>query len=313
MRAARLHSLPGGQATPVSIIETEKLTKRYGRRVGVEALDLRVGEGTVHGFLGPNGSGKTTTIRLLLGLMRSSAGRAKIFGRDCWRDAHVIKREVGYLPGDLRLYSWLTGRSALRLFSTIRKRDIRRQGAQLAEEFELELNVRARFMSRGMRQKLGLILALAHEPRLLVLDEPTTALDPIMQDRLNGRLRRMSAAGHTVFFSSHTLSEVEQLCDRVAILREGRLITDEALDDLRARARREVIIRWQPDHEPAPGVAPAFLTLVDAQKGEWRCTLSGNADRLVQWLADRPVGDVSIGRPDLETIFRDYYSRMEAL
>ena len=172
----------------MNTIEVDSLSKSYGRRVGVDGLSLSVGDGTLFGFLGPNGSGKSTTIRVLLGLLRPDRGQARVFDLDCWRQSARIKADVGYVPGDLRLYPWLTGRNALKLFGQIRERDLNEQGRALAGEFKLDLEVPVRHMSRGMRQKLGLILAMAHRPRLLVLDEPSTGLDPLIQDRLFARL-----------------------------------------------------------------------------------------------------------------------------
>src|SRR5207247_1315609 len=158
-------------ASSVSLIQLDNLTRRYGRRRGVESLSFSVGEGALFGFLGPNGAGKTTTIRVLLGFLRPTSGAAKIFGLDCWRDSKAIKRDIGYLPGDLRLPAWMDGANALSIFGAVRGRDLAGAGRELAEKFDLDLRVKVRDMSRGMRQKLGLILALAHSPRLLVLDE----------------------------------------------------------------------------------------------------------------------------------------------
>jgi len=292
------------------VITIDRLTKRYGRRVGIEDVTLAVPEGTLFGFLGPNGSGKTTTIRILLGLLKSNGGSASIFGKDCWRDSHVIKREVGYLPGDLRLYSWLTCAAALKLFGAIRGRDLNTFGGELAEDFALERDVPVRKMSRGMRQKLGLILALAHKPRLLVLDEPTSALDPLMQEMLCTRLRALAAEGHTVFFSSHTLSEVDQLCDRVAIVREGRLVADETLEQMRARARRLVTIRWR-DGTAVGHPAPAFLDVFERKGRDWKARLTGAVPELLRWSAALPIEDLSVGQPDLATLFQRYYTDPE--
>jgi ABC-2 type transport system ATP-binding protein len=292
----------------VDVIVTESLTRRYGRRIGIEEVCLSVPEGQLFGFLGPNGAGKTTAIRVLLGFLRPTSGCARVLGLDCWRDSARIKAEVGYLPGDLRLYPWMNGAEALRLFGSIRRRDLMPEGRQLAETFDLDLGVKVRRMSRGMRQKLGLILAMAHRPRLLVLDEPTASLDPLMQERLRVLLRALARAGHTVFFSSHTLSDVEQLCDRVAILRQGRLVADTSLEELRRRSRREVTIRWKnrADAQQAP---PPFLEL-QARDGEtWACLLAGHATELIHWASNLPIEDLSIGRPDLEAIFQRYYQQ----
>src|SRR5438445_11398920 len=243
----------------VSQIRLDNLTRRYGRRRGVERVSLSVPEGALFGFLGPNGAGKTTTIRVMLGFLRPTSGSARIFGLDCWRDSKAIKREIGYLPGDLRLPAWMNGANALSIFGAVRGQDLARSGQDLAGKFDLDLRVKVREMSRGMRQKLGLILAMAHSPRLLVLDEPTSALDPLMQEILHELLRRWAGAGHTVFFSSHSLREVEQLCDRVAIVRDGELVADESLTGLRNRAGHDVIIRWKNESKSVRLEPPPFL------------------------------------------------------
>jgi beta-exotoxin I transport system ATP-binding protein len=294
-----------------TIIETNSLSRYYGRRRGIDAVNLAVPEGTLFGFLGPNGSGKTTAIRVMVGLLRPSRGSARIFGLDCWRQSERIKHEVGYLPGDLRLHSWLTGRRALNIWGRIRRRNLIPHGRALAERFNLDLTVKVRSMSRGMRQKLGLILALAHKPRLLILDEPTISLDPLMQTAVQQLLREMAAAGHTVFFSSHMLGEVEQLCDRVAIIRDGHLVANETLERLRAHAGHQVTIRWRSPEAAAAEPPPLFQ--LDERNGlVWSGFLTGPVEPFVTWLASRPIDDVSIGRPDLETLFRHYYALEES-
>ncbi|MHC4421344.1 MAG: ABC transporter ATP-binding protein [Planctomycetota bacterium] len=293
----------------VSVIVAEQLTRRYGRRVGMEQVNLQVPEGILFGFLGPNGAGKTTTIRVLLGFLRPSSGRATVFGLDCWRDSHRLKADVGYLPGDLRLYSPMTGEDHLRICGAVRRHDMLTPGTALAERFALDLRVPVRKMSRGMRQKLGLVLALAHRPRLLILDEPTASLDPLMRDQLIGHLKQMAAEGHTVFFSSHTLSEVERLCDRVAILREGRLVADRALDALRGEARRRVTILWAADARPEAIDAPPFLAIDERRDRRWQGSLTGPVPQLIRWLHDRPIEDLAIGHPDLDSLFRRYYEQ----
>jgi ABC-2 type transport system ATP-binding protein len=291
----------------LSVIVAERLTKRYGQRVGIDGLDLTVGEGTVFGFLGPNGSGKTTTIRLLIGLLRATAGVGRVFGLDCWNASHRIKHDIGYVPGDLRLYRWLNCDRALRILSMVRGRNLTTPGRRLAEAFELDPTVAVRHMSRGMRQKLGLVLALVHEPRLLILDEPSTGLDPLMQDRLYTQLRALAAKGHTVFFSTHTLSEVELLCDRLAILREGRVVEADSVQNLRSRAARAVSIRWATSVEPQSIRPPSFLYVLQRNGREWRATLAGPTLPLVQWCAAQPIEDLAIESPDLTGLFRSYY------
>jgi ABC-2 type transport system ATP-binding protein len=291
----------------MATIETDSLTRTYGRRRGIESINLSVPEGTLFGFLGPNGAGKTTTIRVMVGLLRPSAGTARIFGRDCWRDSAAIKREIGYLPGDLRLHTWLDGHRALAIWGRIRGRNLLAEGRRLAERFNLDLTVKVRSMSRGMRQKLGLILTLAHRPRLVVLDEPTVTLDPLMQSIVQELLREMAAAGHTVFFSSHMLAEVEQLCQRVAIIRDGRIVADESLDALRSRAGHQVVIRWK-DRAAAAAAPPEFLKLEGHDELVWSGWLTGPVERFIAWLAGRQIDDLTIGRPDLDELFRHYYA-----
>lgn len=291
----------------MTLLKTENLKKSYGRRTGVVNLSLELGEGDLFGFLGPNGAGKTTAIRVLLGFLRPTAGRASIFGWDCWQKSRLIKSEVGYLPGELRLYPWLTVRLALEIGGRARRRNLLEPGTKLADTFELEMDLPVQRMSRGTRQKLGLLMALAHRPRLLILDEPATGLDPLMQQALFQHLRQLAADGHTVLFSSHTLSEVEKLCDRVGILREGRLVADERLDVLRARAQRSVSVTWRGDAPVAGRIVPPFLHVHERTDRIWRGTWSGAPLEFARWCADKPLDDMSIGEPDLASLFREYY------
>jgi len=295
----------------VSVIATNRLTKRYGRRLGIDDVSLDIREGEIFGFLGPNGAGKTTTIRLLLGFLRPSGGRARVFDLDAWHDGPRIKREIGYLPGDLRLYPWMTATTALKIVSRVRGTDLIRPGLDLADRFRLEAALPVRKMSRGTRQKLGLLLAVAHKPRLLVLDEPTSGLDPLMRQELAALLRELASEGHTIFFSSHTLSEVEQLCDRVAIVREGRIVADETLQSLRSRAPRIVTLVFDDAELARQLEAPDFLSVVQRTGDGWLCELTGPAPRLIRWIADHPIADVTISHPDLEHLFRDFYRSPE--
>ncbi len=290
----------------MDVVTTEGLSRFYGRRVGIEDVSLRVPEGSIYGFLGPNGSGKTTTIRLLLGFLRPSHGGARVFGLDAWRDSPRIKADTGYVPGDLRLWSWMRGRDAISFVGrTRRDRSVETRGRELAERFELELDVTVRNMSRGMRQKLGLVLALAHDPRLLVLDEPTSGLDPLTQERLNRTLRESAARGTTVFFSSHVLAEVEDLCDRVAIIRGGHVVADEPLAELRSRAARVVTVRWADGVTPPS--PPPFLNVEDPSAHVWSARLGGPVTPLLEWLRGREIDDLSIRPPDLDSLFMEYY------
>ena len=295
----------------MNVVTTQRLSLRYGRRVGIEAVDLLVPEGEIFGFLGPNGAGKTTTIRVLLGMLRPGSGTATIFGLDSWRDSHRIKRQVGYLPGDLRLYPWLTAERALRIGSQVRGQDIERVGRELAVRFQLDTSLAVRRMSRGTRQKLGVVLALAHQPRLLVLDEPTSGLDPLMRDELASCMRELAANGHTVFFSSHTLSEVEQLCHRVAVVRAGRVVAADTIDTLRRQARRTVTLQFCNAAAASSVVPPDFLEILERSGPRWTCDLVGSAPVLVRWAAEQPIDDMTIAPPSLESLFRRFYQTEE--
>lgn len=291
----------------MAMLRTTNLTRRYGARIGVDSVNLQVEAGQVFGFLGPNGAGKTTTIRLLMGFLKPHGGQAEIAGLDCWTHSAQVKRDVGYLPGDLRLYPWLTLRSGTSIVSQVRGEDISARANELAERFELEPTLPVRKMSRGTRQKLGLVLAMAHRPKLLVLDEPTSGLDPLMQSRLADLVREAAAAGSAVFFSSHTLSEVDSLCDRVAIVRHGRVIVDKSLAQLRHEAPRMIELQYADEPTAAAVVLPEMLRLVERRGDVVRCELEGTTPPLVAWASQQPLVDIRIGRPDLETVFHRLY------
>ena len=292
----------------MSVLATQQLTKSYGRRRGVNDVNLRVDAGEIFGFLGPNGAGKSTTIRLLLGFLKASSGSATVMGQDCWADSAGIKRDIGYVAGDVRLYPWLTARRAFQIVGEIRGRDILADGLQLADRFRLEPDLPVRKMSRGNRQKAALVLALAHRPKLVILDEPTSGLDPLVQDTLADCLRELATEGHTVFFSSHTLSEVESLCDRVAIVRDGQIVVDEALNQLKARAPRTAVVTFESAAVAGSVAVPDFLTVHRRSKNELQVQLTGAAAELTRWAASQPIMDLSIGQPNLEYLFRQYYN-----
>ncbi|MBI1826267.1 MAG: ABC transporter ATP-binding protein [Planctomycetes bacterium] len=290
----------------MNVIHVEKLTKRYGARLAVNDISFNVPKGSLFGFLGPNGSGKTTTMRIMLGLLKSTTGTARVFDRDPWRAGRSIKADMGYLPGDLRLYPWLNGEIAVSLFGKMRGRDLREEGGRLLKSFDLDPRVRVRNMSRGMKQKLGIILALAHQPSLLILDEPTSSLDPLMQACLYDELRKRVANGCTVFLSSHSLNEVEALCDQVVILREGRVVADATIESLRRRARRRIKLIWK-DGSQAPPVPATIMEITERRSGEWSGILIGPADEFIRWAASQPIADLSIHDPDLATLFQEFY------
>ena len=290
------------------IINTNNLTHHYGRRIGIQSLTLQVKQGTLFGFLGPNGSGKTTAIRILLGLLRPTQGSARIFDMDCTHESARIKAQIGYLPGDLRLYNWMTIRKALKIIGQVRRRDIIKTGLNLAGRFELDPTLPVAKMSRGNKQKAGLIMAMAHNPKLLILDEPTTSLDPLVQNTLFQYLQELAQTGVTIFFSSHTLSEVERLCDEVAILRTGRLVAHESITQLRSQAGREVTIIWQPNTDLTKIAPPPDLTLHHQNNHQWTATFRGSTPDLIQWLTTQPIQDITLTPPDLARVFQSHYS-----
>jgi ABC-2 type transport system ATP-binding protein len=288
-------------------VETSGLRKSYGRREVLHGIDLHVASGSLYGFLGPNGAGKTTALRILLGLLRSDAGEARVLAHDPWKDGAALRADVGYLPGDVRWYPRLTGHSTLRFLAAVRRRDCALEIARLADRLELDLHRRVRDYSRGMKQKLGLIQALMHGPALLVLDEPTVSLDPLMQQWLHAELRRVVGEGRTVLFSSHTLGEVAQLCDHVGILREGTLIEQTSTAGLRARAVRRVEVIFRNATGPTSPL-PAGLQIERRTDGRLIGTWTGDMTVLIAWLSRQPVADLIVTPPDLEDLFRGYYA-----
>jgi ABC-2 type transport system ATP-binding protein len=290
-----------------AVIRAEGLTKFYGESRGVTELSFEVEAGEVFGFLGPNGAGKTTTIRLMLDLIRPSSGKLELFGLDVRKQSVAVRSKAGYLPGDLHLYERLTPREYLRYVAALRGLDGLGEGEALAERFELELERPIRTLSKGNRQKVGLVQVFLHRPDLLLLDEPTAGLDPLVQQTFNELLREVVTEGRTVFLSSHILSEVQRLADRVAIIREGSLELVEAVDVLRARAfvRVEATFSTPPPQE-------AFARLLGVRELERRgpvvvLALEGSADPLIKALARYEVLALDSHEADLEDFFLALY------
>ena len=229
------HALNGPALDDVGdpVIRARHLVKRFGRVTALDGLDLTVGRGQVHGFIGPNGAGKSTTIRAILGQLRLTSGALTILGRDPWREAPVLHRRLAYVPGDTVLWPGLTGGESLDVIGRLQGTQDPHRRAELVERFELDTRRRARTYSKGNRQKVALIAALSTDAELLLLDEPTSGLDPVMEDRFCDTIREVRAEGRTVLLSSHILSEVEALCDRVTIIRAGRTVVTDSLDSLR--------------------------------------------------------------------------------
>jgi ABC-2 type transport system ATP-binding protein len=292
-----------------AVIETERLTKRYGTTRGIENVSLAVERGEVYGFLGPNGAGKTTTIRTMLDLLHPTAGRARIFGLDSRRDSRQIRARLGNLPGDFTCDPRLTGRELLEFCADARGLRGLGLGSVLAQRFEADLDRRVRDLSRGNRQKIGLIQALFHDPELLTLDEPTTGLDPLMQEEFLEVIGEYRDRGGTVFLSSHDLDEVERVCDRVAIIRDGHLAAVERVADLRGRAFHHVAIEFDRPVDEAEFAHIAGVSELVTDKRRVAFKASGALDPVVKAAARHTVIDMELTEPTLEEIFLTFYGR----
>jgi len=287
-------------------IQALDLSKRYGSVQALDGLNLTVDQGQIFGFLGPNGAGKTTTMRLLLDLIRPSRGRAEVLGLDSRRDSLAIRRRVGYLPGDVALYRPLTGLGLLATLDDLRGGGNLSRGRDLAERLDLNLSRRIGEYSTGMVQKLGAIIALMSRPDLLILDEPTKGLDPLVQVEVYNILSEERERGCTVFVSSHILTEVERLCDRVGILRQGRLV---AVEDVQAIRHKRVRILTVSFSQP---VSPAALAIdgIEVRRMDGReATLAvrGHVPDLLRRLAELPVDDFAFPEATLEDTFMEFY------
>jgi len=291
-----------------SVIKLESLTKLYGSHRGVTDLNLDVRFGEVFGYLGPNGAGKTTTIRLLFDLIRPTKGRAEVLGLDSHSDSREIRRRTGYLPGDLTLYENLTGSELIRHFSALRKGISPIILKHLTDRFECNLSQPIRSLSHGNKQKLGLVQAFMHEPELVVLDEPTSGLDPLVQNEFYLLLDESKSQGKTVFLSSHILPEVERVCDRVGVIRDGKLVALEEITALKQRAVHRLEIRF------AHSISPDLFEMLDGVQSlsvegpVLRCNVIGTLDSLIKTAAQFEVVDIISQEPNLEEIFLDFYS-----
>ena len=287
-------------------IEVNHLTKRYGRHRGVEDITFSVEPGEIFGFLGPNGAGKTTTIRVLIGLLKATSGQAQIFGGDCWRRTARLHRNLAFIPGDLRLYEDMSVIEFLRFMARLHGGVRRGRIEALTDRLELELHRKIKHLSKGNRQKVGLVQALMHDVPLFVLDEPSSGLDPLMEITFLDLLRDERGAGSTVFLSSHNLTEVEKVCDRVAIIRDGRLVALEHIDALKAKRVRQMSIICRQPIDPRAFEAVGAVVV---DRGERRLTLRvrGDVNPVIRTLARYDVEDITFSEPSLEDVFLHYY------
>jgi ABC-2 type transport system ATP-binding protein len=288
------------------IIEIQNLSKYYGKARGIIDVSLDVEEGEIFGFIGPNGAGKSTTIRLLLSLIYPTSGSAKVFGKDAIKFGPEIRQEVGYLPSEVFYYDKMRVHELLNYSASFYKKDCSQRIRELADIMELDLKRRIENLSYGNKKKVGIVQGLLHSPKLIILDEPTAGLDPLMQQRFFDLIHEENKKGATVFFSSHILGEVQRLCNRVAIIREGEIVTTEDIKTLQKNNYKKIAVvgealdqtRFQIDG----------VTNLHQVDGEVKFFFKGDINQVVQLVGAQPVSDVLIEEPTLEEIFMHYYA-----
>ncbi len=289
------------------VIQIDGLTKHYGSVQALNDLNLEVYQGEIFGYLGPNGAGKTTTIRMLLDLIRPTAGSARILGHDVNQDSVTLHHRLGNLPGELALWDQMTGWELVRYLGGLRGGVDEGYVRTLAERLDMDMNRRVKDCSSGMKRKLGLIQAMMHRPDLLILDEPTNGLDPLVQQTFHQLMREVSSEGRTVFLSSHNLPEVEAICDRVGILRHGRLRAVERIAELKQVRFRWMTLKVADGADPARFEALDGVSDVTAEDGTLRFRVTGDLDPVIKAAAQYHVIDLTYVEPSLEEIFLEYY------
>jgi len=285
----------------MNVIETKDLTKYYGEIKGVESLNFSVKKGEIFGFLGPNGAGKTTTIRTLLGYLNKTSGEAYIFGKNIDDNIVEIKREVGYIPGELNIYGHLTGKQFLDFFSSLRHRNMTLLD-DLLKIFDLPLNRKVKGYSKGMKQMLGIIQAFMDDPEIVIMDEPTSGLDPLLQQKFYEFLQKQKKKGKTMFFSSHILSEVDKICDRIAIVKEGELVALEDVETLKSKSGKKIRLKIKEKTEKFKG--PKNMIVKD---GYIEFSTTDNIDKWIKQISKFSVIDLKINDFSIEDIFIHYY------
>ncbi|WP_009472531.1 ABC transporter ATP-binding protein [Rhodococcus sp. JVH1] len=287
---------------------TVGLSKRFGSVLALDAVDLNVVEGEVFGYLGPNGAGKSTTLRLLTGLLRPTAGSARVLGLDAWSAAPAVHRRIGYVPGELALYDRLTGRQHITFFGHLRGDPVDKAATVFADRLDLDLDRTARTMSKGNRQKLALVLALMSGPQLLILDEPTGGLDPLVQHEFHAIIREHTASGGTVLLSSHVLGEVQQVADRVGVLREGRLIAVESLHELRQKSLHHITAECSTPIQESDFRDVAGIRGLTVAGTSLTCSAPQSAlDALIRRISHYGIVDFECAEADLEETFMAFY------
>ncbi|CAN5627568.1 ABC transporter ATP-binding protein [soil metagenome] len=292
-------------------IETHALTKRYGQSRGIESLDLQVEQGEVFGFLGPNGAGKSTTIRTLLDFQRATSGSAEVLGLDIVRDSVAIRRRVGYLSGDLRLFDRMTAAQHVSWFARARGGIDDTLAVSLIDRFSVEMDRPVRDLSKGNRQKVGLLLAFMHRPDVLILDEPTAGLDPLVQAEFDALLRETAGEGRTVLLSSHSLDEVQRVADRVAIIRDGRLVVTDSVQHMRATALRVVTMQFDRAVAAQMFTSIPGVTHCEVAEHEIKLQVSDDIRTVLEVGLAHGLVDLTARPADLDELFLSYYRRPE--
>ncbi len=310
--AVATQSMAQGQIDAAPTLRLQGVTKHYRGGGGITDVTLDVNAGDVFGFLGPNGAGKTTTIRLLLDLIRPDAGQISLFGLDLRQNSVAIRRRVGYLPGDLALYDHLSARELLTHFCHLRHGPPWCDVMSWVDRFELELDRQIRTLSKGNRQKVGLVQAFMGQPELLVLDEPTSGLDPLMQQQVHAAIGEAAAEGRTVFLSSHVLSEVGRAADRVGLIRDGRVIAVKPVDELRGRLLHLVDVQFAEVVDPRVLGAIPGTGSVERRGDGLHLEIHGSLDPLIKELSRHRLAELSIREPDLEETFLNFYEASDA-
>jgi len=290
----------------MKVIETHSLTKYYGKSRGIIDVDLEIAEGEIFGFIGPNGAGKSTTIRTLLGLIRPTSGNGSIFGLDIVKDTKKIKKRIGFLPSEVNFYDKMCVRELLEYSARFYGLECHNRIQDLAEVFSLDLDRRFFDLSRGNKKKVAILQCLIHRPRLLILDEPTSGLDPLMQAEFFHILKEENEKGVTIFFSSHTLSEVQKMCKRVGIIKEGRILKVEDIEGLRKKQLRKIQLELGSADRGGP-VSCAGIISPQSNIHGLSFMFSGKMSELLQALRERDIVDLIIEEPTLEEIFLHYY------
>ncbi|MED4227016.1 ABC transporter ATP-binding protein [Neobacillus cucumis] len=292
----------------MNVIEINNLTKTYGKSRGITDISFHVEQGEIFGFIGPNGAGKSTTIRTLLSLIYPTSGSAKIFGKDCIQYAPEIKKDIGYLPSEVFYYDNMKVKELLKYSASFYKKDCSKRIKELAEIMDLDLNKKIDDLSLGNKKKVGIVQGLLHEPKLIILDEPTSGLDPLMQQKFFELLEEENRKGATILFSSHILSEVQRLCNRVAIIKEGKIVTVEKISTLQENNYKKFKVELK-----SPLDLQYFnisgVSKLEAKGNVVSFLFKGNINAVLRKIAEIEVGNLWIEEPDLEEIFMHYYEK----